>query len=126
MKTHIFKCFVSVGSAEVDGGVKEGVRGGAGWGSAGFLPFTKDNRLHYIFVKRRGGGKRKGEGKKGLGYLSGTISRSSPSSASPVFSSTSSFNTSNAFLMARLIPTVMNASTVLTMSSSDLFKSSFR
>ena len=126
MKTHIFKCFVSVDSAGVDGGVEGGVRGGAGRCSAGLLSFTKVNRLHDIFVKRRGGGKRKGEGKKGLGYLSGTISRSRPSSASPVFSLTSSFSTSNVFLMARLIPTVMNASTVLTMSSSDLYKSSFR
>jgi hypothetical protein len=67
MKTQIFKCFVPVGSAEVDGGVKGGVRGGAGWGSAGFLFFTKVNRLHDIFVKRRGGGKRKGEGEKGVG-----------------------------------------------------------
>jgi hypothetical protein len=70
-KTHIFKCFVPVGSAEVDGVVKGGVRGGLGWGSAGSMPFTNANRLHNTFVKRRDVGKNKGRGKKGVGLSVG-------------------------------------------------------
>jgi len=56
---------------------REGVRG-MGRGSAGSLPFTKVNRLHTTFVKRKDVGKRKGRGKKGVGLPAGDYQEIQP------------------------------------------------